>query len=203
MELRNKIIALALPLFLKNGIRSMTMSDIANELGMSKRTLYEAFRDKDELLEACLTLHNEQMDLEIEDMKIHSDNIIDLFIHIYGQYLHRMNDINPYMIRDLKKYYPAIYEKIHQRQEASYNIFIPLLNQGVQEGLIRKELHFEILLFLIKAQFNSLIGEKLPNTQYSPHEFIRTILLHFMRGIATPAGNEMIDKFIEKTENSN
>jgi AcrR family transcriptional regulator len=202
MELKDRIIQEASTLFFNKGVRSMTMSDIANELGISKRTLYEVFRDKDELLEICVDMHMEKADKEMEMLANSSEDVIDTLMRIYSKHLHETQDVHKSVLHDLKKYHAHIYKKIECRQKDGLATFTPLLKRGIEEGLIRDNLNIEILLWLLKAQFKALMNDEyIPTNKYAPEEFIRSIILNFTRGIATPLGNEKIDTLIENFKN--
>ncbi|MDR0543374.1 MAG: TetR/AcrR family transcriptional regulator [Dysgonamonadaceae bacterium] len=197
MELKDRIIQEASILFLKKGVKSMTMSDIANELGISKRTLYEVFRDKEELIEECVQSHLDTVNREINDLASHSENVIDTLMRVYAKNLRNVQSTNKSVLHDLKKYHASIYQKIECRQKEGLLAFLPLFHKGIKQGLIREDVNFEILTWLLKAQFKALMDDEfIPTTKYSTDEFIRAIILNFIRGIATPEGNDKVDKIV-------
>lgn len=174
------------------------MSDIAKGLGISKRTLYEVFRDKEELLTECLNYHHAKIDREIEQLTRDSENVIDTMIRIYAQKFFQMLDAGKLLINDMKKYYSHIYRKIEQKHNDDVYIFIPLFEKGVDQGLIRGDVNFEVLLWLLKIQFDAVLNEDtIPSGKYSAHQFLQAIIQNFLRGIATPLGNERIDQLME------
>jgi AcrR family transcriptional regulator len=175
------------------------MSDIANELGISKRTLYEVFRDKEELLEECINFHMGKADREIKQMEENSENVVDALMRMYGKHLKEAKSVNKSMVHDLKKYHPHIYEKVECRQRAGMDTFMPLFERGREQGLLRNDVNFEIVSWLLKSQFKALMeDEYIPTDKYSADEFIRAIILNFIRGISTPVGNERIDRLIKE-----
>lgn len=198
MELKERIIENASALFFRNGIRSMTMSDIANGLGISKRTLYEVFRDKEELLEECLNYYHAKADREIEQLTRNSDNVIDTMIRLYARNFFQMLEAGKLLVNDLKKYYSHLYRKIEKKRNDDVCIFIPLFEKGVEQGLIRNDVNFEVMLWLLKIQFDAVLNEHtVPTGKYSAHQFLQAIIRNFLRGIATPLGNERIDRLME------
>ncbi|MDR0866051.1 MAG: TetR/AcrR family transcriptional regulator [Candidatus Symbiothrix sp.] len=205
MELKDRILQEAGMLFFNNGIKSVTMSDIAESLGISKRTLYEVFRDKDDLLESCVNAHLNRADCEMDAMTHSSEDVIDTLMRIYAHHLREVRDVQKSVLRDLRKYYPQIYKKIEIRQTEGHAVFKPLFKKGAEEGLIREDINFEILFWLVKAQFKALMDDEfIPTDKYSTDQFIRAIILTFIRGIATPAGHKKIDAImanLEKQEN--
>ena len=198
MELKERIIENASMLFLRNGIKSMTMSDIANEMGISKRTLYEVFRDKEDLLEECLDYQHTKADKEIKRLTEDSENVIDTLIRLYAQNFHQVFSVSKSLINDLKKYHGHLFRKIEERRKEGIYDFIPLLKKGVEQGLIRNDINFEIMMWLLKTQFNAILDETaVPTGKYSINQFVQAIIQNFLRGIATPLGNERIDRLME------
>jgi len=201
MELRERIIENASALFFEKGVKSMTMSDIANELGISKRTLYEVFRDKEDLLENCINMHIERADKSIRELAVNSEDVIDALMRIYARSLDEMRTINRSVMHDLKKYHSRLYKKVEQNQRENTNRLLPLLDKGVEQGLIRSDVNFEIILWLVKSQFKALLNDDyFPSEKYSFNDFIKAIILNFMRGIATPAGVKKVDDIVEKIQ---
>ena len=199
MELKDRIIQEAASLFFRNGVKSMTMSDIANQMGISKRTLYEVFQDKEELLEECINVHIKKIDHEMENLTNNAEDVIDALMRMYAKQLSNAQGINKSVLHDLKKYYLPIYRRIESQQQNGYYIFVPLLHKGIQQGLIRKDVNFEVVMWLVRAQFKALIDDDyIPTDKYSVNEFIGAIILNVIRGIATMDGMIEIDRRIEK-----
>ena len=202
MELKNRIVKEASNLFFHNGIKSITMADIATHLGISKRTLYGVFKDKEELLEECLERNLQIADREGELLLQESQNVIDAMMRVYAKHLNDMHKMNPSVIHDLRKYHPKLYHKIEEKNKNNIDIFIPLFEKGVEQGLMENDINFEVLLWLLKAQFKMLMeGDFIPTNKYPIEEFVRAIILNFTRGIATPKGDRMISEFVHKLDN--
>ena len=179
----------------------MTMSDIANELGISKRTLYEVFRDKEDLLENCICTYIEKADKAMQLLAGDSEDVIDAMMRIYAWNLNEMRSINLRTVSDLKKYHSDLYKKVEQKQRENISVLLPLLNKGVEQGLIRSDINLEIILWLVRSQFKALMNDDyFPVERFSMNEFVRAIILSFIRGIATPSGNEKVDSLIEKLQ---
>jgi len=203
MDLRERIIENASALFFQKGVKSMTMSDIANELGISKRTLYEVFCDKEDLLENCINRHIAKADKAVQELAENSEDVIDAIMRIYARSLDEMRMINTSAMYDLKKYHSRLYKRVEQNQRDSASVFLPLLEKGVKQGLIRNDINFEIILWLVKSQFKAVMDDDyFPKDKYSMNDFIKAIILNFMRGIATPAGVKKVDDIVEKLQNN-
>ncbi|GHT06461.1 TetR family transcriptional regulator [Bacteroidia bacterium] len=177
----------------------MTMSDIANHMGISKRTLYEQFQDKEELLEACLTAHNQLACDEIRRIAESSEDLITIMMRMYARQLNDTHQVSKTFVYDLKKYYRRIYLQMEQSHGERLDIFMPLFQRGIDEGLIRNDIHLEVCLWLMKSQFRSLmLDDFMPTDRISVSEFARVIILNFVRGIATIKGYKLIDESVEK-----
>lgn len=204
MELRERIIQKASEMFFRNGIKSITMSDIANETGISKRTLYETFRDKEELLEECIQCSVNEADCDMNELLSKSENVIEALISIYANQLNQVHDMNRTIIYDLRKYHPRLYKIIDEKQKADVESFFPLFEKGIEQGLIRDDINFEVLVWLLKGQFKMLLdGDFIPINKFRMSDFVEAIILNFARGIATVEGNETINKLIEKIRKKN
>ena len=203
MDLKDRIIENASSLFFQKGVKSMTMSDIANELGISKRTLYEVFHDKEDLLENCISSHIEKADKSIQILADSSEDVIDTMMRIYARSLDEMRMINHSVMYDLKKYHSRLYKKVEENQRENATILLPLFEKGVKQGLIRSDVNFEIILWLVKSQFRALMSDEyFPSDKYSMNDFIKAIILNFMRGIATPSGVKKVDDIVEKLQDN-
>lgn len=199
MELRDRIVEEASRLFFHNGIKSITMNDIASHMGISKRTLYEIFNDKEELLKECIEKSMAKGDCEMEKLINNSHNVIEAMMSIYAKLLSDTHHINKSVVHDLRKYHPLLYKKIENKQKRGIEQFIPYFEKGVEQGLMESDINFEILLWLLKAQFRILLEEDFfPTDKYPIEEFIRAIILNFTRGIATPKGDKIITESIAK-----
>ncbi|MDR0687019.1 MAG: TetR/AcrR family transcriptional regulator [Dysgonamonadaceae bacterium] len=196
--MKQRIIKNASERFFSNGIKSVTMSDIAIGMGISKRTLYEIFNDKDELLEHCIFAHAERTDRELASITEKSDNVIDTLLHLHSKLLSATWYMARSVVHDMRKYHRPLYDRLEARQHQKISSFIPLFEKGVRQGLIRNDIPFEILLFLLKRQFKTLMeDENLPTDRYPLSDCVNAMTLTFIRGIATSKGNNRIDEIID------
>lgn len=198
-NLKERVVRTAANLFVRNGIKAITMDYIASQLGMSKRTLYENFKDKDTLLLSCVRYLDEERIKETEEIKKKSANAIELFLWVYQSALQKLRYTNRNYFSDLKKYHPSVSVYYETNKEKNLENFILLLEKGIYEGYIRKELNVEIITFLLGAQLELLMkSDDIDLNKYSFMEVFETIVMNFVRGIATPKGVAFIDEFINK-----
>jgi AcrR family transcriptional regulator len=144
-------------LYQRYGIKSVTMDDAANHLGISKKTLYEHFTDKEDLVSAILTDDLEQSCTVIDAIEGRALNAIEDLFEVYKMLYTWYRDYNPSMIYDVRKYYPGLFTRIRKmRRERIMSSAIANLEKGKREGLYRVELNSEILAKLHILRIESL-----------------------------------------------
>jgi len=186
------------PLFMLYGIKSLTMDDIAKHLGISKKTLYQSFADKADLVLKGIQahMHNEQTALE----SIHraSENAIEEMFQIsqhVSLYLQRMH---PSILYDLEKYYPKAFAEFN---EYKLNIVMSSIarniEDGIAQGLYRKNINIPIVAGLYVGRMDLLFDQQLfPASKYSPKEVYLEAIRYHIRGIASENGIAYLkDKF--------
>lgn len=201
MDLREKIIEGAGRLFTEHGIRQITMDTIAQSLGISKRTIYENFKDKNDLLSSFITeaiIIHKKRSLEIMQ---NADNVIDA-LFAFGEYNQEaIKQINPSFFDDMKKYHPDVFKSIMSSgQIKNYEITYTILKRGMNENIFRKEIDLEIANRFIHhtMEFFQSIEEELQ----CDHQLIwKSVHLPYLRGISTAKGQELIEKLLTKYEN--
>lgn len=198
-NVKERVIKTAANLFVRHGIKAITMDYIAGQMGMSKRTLYENFKDKDSLLLSCIQYLDEEGKKEVDEIKKKSTNSIEFFLLMYQSELQKLRLANQNFFSDLKKYHPSVSAYYEADKEKSKENFILLLERGIYEGYIREDLNMEIITFLLGAQLEMLIkSDSIDLNKYSFMEVFETIFMNFVRGIATSKGVAFIDEFIKK-----
>lgn len=205
-ELQERIIKHATRMFLSNGIKSVTMDMIASQLGISKRTLYENFKEKNELLLVCLEKAEEERNVRLKMYYNQRKNVIDLLLHVHEDILYFMRDACPAYFIDMERYYPKVYDRYAKEKETHKQAIVDLLREGIGEGVIRDDINMEVVATLLSLQFELLKNsDRIFNSRYTFTEIFETIFKSFIRGIATPEGVKYTDQFFEekqKEENS-
>jgi len=197
VEVKEKIISGARQLFTKYGIRSITMDMIAEQLGVSKRTIYENFKDKDELLKYCIDEGMTEQRAKIYELIKNSENVIDATFNFIKYSINIYKTFNLLFFYDIQKYYPELCElKIKHNDKQNLDRTIELLNQGKSEYLFRNEINVEIVARLISEQFKILNNQDVfPESKFSKIEVFENIVINFIRGIATEKGFLLIEKY--------
>jgi AcrR family transcriptional regulator len=192
-------------LYMKYGIKSITMDDVAAELGISKKTLYQFVSDKDDLVGKFIDYEIEIRQEEIfRCFKIGFNAIEELFeISLFMNKMIR--EQNPATEHDLRKYYPHHYQKtIKSRREKMYKYIQLNLKKGKDEGLYRSDVDEEIIskLYLSRSE-NIHFNELFTVEEFTSIKLFKELITYHVRGIATENGISVLEKKIEKLENRN
>lgn len=197
LELRQRIVAKAIDAFTKNGIRSVTMDEIASGVGISKRTLYETFEDKEDLLLACvIRKHDEHHEMGIR-VVAESNNVLEVILHFYKINIDFFHKVNRLFFEDMKRY-SRVGNLIKKHQEEHSHHVVAFFNKGVEQGLFRSDVNFEITNVLVREQVNFLIETDLCGS-FSFVEVYESIVFTFLRGVSTAKGQAILEDFLEKS----
>lgn len=180
--------------FFSKGLKTVTMDDIAKGLQMSKRTLYQLFSDKEQLIIACMEVLSEQEHKLVLHFIKADYNVLEIFLRVVEWRMQRMEHISLQYILDVARYKP-IREYMQQAHDKALLRSEEIFKIGIQQGLFRDDVNIHLLmkcLFASNEQFtNSLLEEfKLRDC------FINIGIFH-LRGCCTPKGIELIDKFLD------
>lgn len=191
----SEILEKVLPLIFKYGARSLTMDDIASNLGISKKTLYTHFDNKADLIMKIMLKHIEGERNLCDNITSVKSNAIDQLIHIYTYNLKSVGNINHTLILELKKYYGSVWQRFEEHkhqyiQTAIYNN----ITLGQEQGLFRKDLNAKIISKIYTNRIDMIIdGDVFPVTDFSFKEVVQELLTYHLRGIATFKGIEYLE----------
>lgn len=192
--LRKQVIDAASKAFAKSGIRSVRMDDIAFSLSMSKRTLYELFHDKEQLLLEVIRMHRQEMDEYIAEIASKAENALEVIFAFYKHKLKELCDLNPQFLRDLRKY-PKVLEFIREEQKHNDAAALNHFKEGVQQGIFREDINFEIINQAMSMQLDLIVHSDL-SENYPLSDIYSEITFLHMRGITTEKGMKMVDAFL-------
>ena len=192
--LKSQIISQASKLFLKFGIRSVTMEDISNRLGISKKTLYQCFETKDDLIKEVVLTHFDKENEKFSSIKFETTNAIDEMILIFEHILTLLDDLSPSAIHDLKKYHQDLwkYYEVDHKQVIEQNIR-KNLETGKIQGLYRESIDVNVIakvysnLALFVTDHNFLSQFDLSTT-----DIYKQIIQYHIFGIASEKGNHYL-----------
>jgi AcrR family transcriptional regulator len=208
MDQKQRIIKEASAMFLEEGIKSVRMDDIAMRLGISKRTLYEMFSDKSDLLEQSLLSHFEQKRRKMMEQTKGATNVFEEIFSLLGSM--KKDDRDKVLVGNLKKFYPAIYHRIEEEgHHFSFGEFDRLLDRGIAQGLFLPDMNKELALMTLIYTMNALFERRylefrLPRggreepRPLSMRMAFEYVTVNFFRGLATQKGVEIIDEMVKK-----
>lgn len=200
--MRQKIIIKATDLFLNLGFKSVTMDDIAHEMGISKKTIYVHFANKTKLVEAVSFSVFDSICDGIDGICDKSINPIEELYDIKMFVMNNLESEKSSPQFQLKKYYPQIYASLHLKQfEKMHHSVSDSLQKGIDTQLFRANIDID---FISRMYFNGMTGIK-DGTIFSPELFsmdylMESYLEYHLRAIVTQKGFEILNKFITKTQ---
>ncbi len=193
LQLKERILEAAMKAFVSKGIKAVKMDDVAALLGISKRTLYEIYDDKETLVfEGVKHFHTLKQE-SIDRFAAENHNVLDIVIFIYESHIRMYKAINPVFYEDLAKY-PRVSAFIEEMQKANQQNFMVFTNRGIEEGLFLPNINYPIIAHLFRA-LNLYMHEKRLYQQYSFQELIFNMMFVSLRGFCTTKGIEQIDKY--------
>ena len=198
MDLKNRIIDQAGKLFVRHGIKKISMDEIASKLGISKRTIYQNFKDKEDLLLQYIR-HLELMQMEyLKDLSKNEQTVVHVFLRSIE--MHKEFDFfNIIFLDDVNKYYPKAKQELIEQQTRGIIFIKQFLEEGVAQGVIRKDLNIEVVSFLLQDSNRTLISAtRLSDKPFSDWELFFTSMINFIRGISTNLGIEIVDNYLTK-----
>ncbi|GAA4102466.1 TetR/AcrR family transcriptional regulator [Mucilaginibacter panaciglaebae] len=184
-------------LFLTAGIKSVTMDDIAKHLGMSKKTIYQFFKDKNELVVALVKKKLQEDEDQMCALIKKSDNVIEEMINMMKCSEEIFSRINPIVIHDLQKYHPEAWQQFQAfKAEVIVHTLEELLTKGIKQGYIRPDIDVKIMarmrVMQVETGFNTNI---FPLAEFSPWKVQYQLLEHFNFGICTLKGYKLLDEY--------
>lgn len=197
MEMKERIQQKAAELFHRYGIKSITMDEIASQLGVSKKTIYQFFSDKDELVVTVARTIIEKSQSCCEHCTDSADNAVHHIANIMESLMNIFSGINPSMLYDLEKFHPKGYAVFKQYQENFlYHTILENLRQGINEGLYREDLDIEIAARLrLEGMLLGFNQQVFPASKYNVIYVQQKLLEHFLFGICSIKGHRLVLKY--------
>ncbi len=198
-DIANIIIQEASILFMKYGIKSVTMDDISRSLGISKKTVYQYFHDKNEIVNKVAKAYLENERRNFEEVQINAENAIDK-LYRHSLFLRKsFEKMNSVVIFDLKKYHKDAWQLF---QAYKKNIFsksmIETLKEGIDQGYFRGNIDPEILItFRFEILEMVADGNIFPPDKYDFRQVQIQLFDHFIHGILTEKGNILMNNYIK------
>lgn len=189
-------------LFFKYGIRSVTMDDIAKHLSMSKKTIYQYFKEKDEIVHKLMLLQIQGHQMSFDEISSVSENVVDEVFNIMKRMTEIFRAINSLMFYDLQKHYPQSWKLMKDfKTDCVRKMVEGSLEKGKKDGNVRNDVNIKIMARLrmeeVELAFNP---EIFPPDKFNILDVQLSLAEHFLYGICTIKGHKLINKYKELNE---
>jgi AcrR family transcriptional regulator len=197
MDVKERILGKAADLFLRYGIRSITMDEIATQLGISKKTIYQFFTDKDDMVSAVIDLEIRKNEEECVQFRQQAENAVHQIFMAQESVEEMLKYTNPLMVYDLEKHHPRAYKRLKEfKYQFLHQVLMDNLQWGMEEGVYRPDLHKDIVVKArIEAAFLVFNPDVYPHSRYKVAEVAFELAILFLHGIATDSGRTLIGKY--------
>ncbi|MCB0428912.1 MAG: TetR/AcrR family transcriptional regulator [Flavobacteriales bacterium] len=199
---RIKIIQKAGELFLRCGVRSLTMDDVSRELAISKKTLYKHVSDKSDLVQQVMKFHLEEDQQCFQELQEGDLNAIDELFEVSRVVSEKLSSFHPSVLFDLQKYYPEAWELFqNHKTEFIYNCMARNMERGIQQGLYRDNLNIPVIAKIYIARMDIVFNVDIfPADQFRTHEVYVEMLRYHVRGIASEKGIKYLVKKLQNMQ---
>lgn len=198
----DRILDGAIELFYKHGLKSITMDDVAKQLGMSKKTIYKFFRDKEEMVMKCCDRDLHDRDCIFREITGSSTDAIGELMEMMKHMAGMFSRMNPNLFYDMQKYHPAVWKLFRDFKEKNILRMVEdNLRKGISQGLYRRDINIPVIARLrIEEVEMGMNPELFPAQQFRLSDVQMALFDHFMHGITTLKGHRLINKYKQITE---
>ena len=190
-SLKGRILETAMKAFAERGVKAVRMDDVAQMLCISKRTLYEVYKDKEELLYQGVVKYDQEAKKSMNDFIHGASSVMDVILETYQRRVVRTGTVNPLFYNDIQKY-PKVVDYLKNERERAYKGFIELMQRGVREGYFREDVDYELVAKMFTA-INQFVMSQHLLAQYSKQQLFHNMLLVPLRGFCTKKGLTVIE----------
>ena len=204
MEVRNKILGKATDLFMRYGIRSVTMDEIALQSGVSKKTVYQFYADKNELVDAVLISILDNNQENCCQYKVTAGNAIEEVFFATAMVKQMFENMNPSLLYDLEKHHAESYKKFNQfKYKFLREILVDNLRRGIREELYRSDINIEVITMIRLETMMLPFSYEISKSNYSFVVVHQELTELFLFGIASPKGYALIEQYKHERKEKN
>lgn len=196
MMVKEQIMLTAFDLFSQYGIKNVSMDDIARNMSISKRTIYELFEDKETLLIEGLELNYNKMRMYLEKLETEHLTVLEVILLFYEEFMRHPRWFSRKFYDDLKRY-PKALQKTEKEKSLFHDKCLNMFTRGVKEEVFQPEVNFEIMTLLAIEQIKMIRPSGIFSS-YSTNDVFNTILYTFLRGISTEKGVAILDRHLRR-----
>ena len=202
MELQAKIIEKAEELFLRYGLKSVSMDDIARKLGISKKTLYQYVDNKADLISKIIMAHVEEEKAMMEEAKKNSSDAIEEMLRVARYIVQQLRKFSPALLYDLQKYYDNIWQLLQRLHlEHAYQHIKENIERGQRQSVYRQDVDAEIIAKIYVNSTLSLVDEEaFPLKKYNKEKLFIEFIKYHILGITSAKGTILYKKHVSKNK---
>ncbi|MFZ4752712.1 MAG: TetR/AcrR family transcriptional regulator [Chitinophagaceae bacterium] len=199
-EQKQHIIEIAFAQFRQYGFKNITMDDISRSAGVSKKTLYELFSDKDELVLESVKFMLNQNQCETDLAMTASKHAVEQIVHVLNLMEKMVRGLNMVCYMDLQRHYSDAFRYLQEHKESYlYRCIADNLKRGIQEGLYREDIDVEIITrFRMESALLAFQYNVFPQEKYDTVKVNFQIFTNYMYGIASLKGHKLITQYLQK-----
>src|SRR5690606_30762261 len=193
ISIKDRILKGASALFTKYGFRSVSMDDIAHYLGMSKKTIYQHFADKDEIVNLVIAQHLAQMKISLQLISDEASDAIDFLIKVNQRLTESLRDTTSALVLDLRKYHQSAWQKVEEyRTTFLFRLLLENIRKGMEQGIFRSDVNAEVIARVrLEEASLPLHPDVFPREKFDRAEVSGAILDHFITGLSTTKGMKL------------
>ena len=194
LGLRDKIVDTAMKLFTKKGVRLVRMDDVAHKLGISKRTIYELYEKKEDLLYEVVVCHFKKRQAAMAKVLRECPDVMEILLEVYHQKVRDFKNTNPLFFSEMIRY-PQLQKFLNEQNVEMRQHSIDFYHRGVEEGYFRADVNYELAVKLFDVMGQYIMEQELYRT-YSIEEIFKNMVFVSVRGMCTERGVKAIDKIL-------
>lgn len=206
METREKILAKASEMLLSLGIRNVTMDLLSESLGMSKRTIYEHFRNKEELVIESIHFIIVENNKELLEIIESSENVVEAIYLITLRQEQYRREFPKVFVEDIKKYFPLVQASFFSNKDRlkQFSASYTLLEKGLKEEIFCKDLRIDLVDNFIHEIISMIhTSDRIRLLKPSDREVACSIFMPYLKGICTAKGLKLMDKYFDELSDYN
>lgn len=194
LELRDKIPEVAMKLFAEQGIKNVRMDDVAHQMGISKRTIYELYENKEDLLYEVLVKRFKTREETMEVTARRCNNVMEILLEVYRLKIDEFKSTNPLFFSELIKY-PNVLEFLTEQNKKVRSKSLSFIQRGIEEGYFRSGINYELAAMIFDAMGHYVMENEL-YSRFTIEEIFRSFIFVSLRGICTDKGTKALEELI-------
>jgi len=205
IEVKTRIQEAARELIMQYSVRSVSMDDIATSLGISKKTIYHCFKDKEELIDTVLSGTFENNRSYCNKVMTEAENAVHEIFLALESHVEMFKTMNPAILFDMQKYHPRVFSKFSEfKNHFLYQVIQNNLKRGIEEGLYRKDIRVDVLAKLrVEVIFLPFTPEFRKGFNESFYDLHEEIILHFLFGVVNEKGYALAMQYLHRYKENN